>query len=382
MRRDFVRALGVAALAAAMAAAAGCQDVGEADGGQAAACGGKIAMFGAHTGDNAGLQLPALNAAKLAVKKHNEAHPDCKIELQAFDTQGDSAQASPIASRIAGDPAYLGVIGGGFSGETDATMKVFEGGNLAMISHSATRLDLTQKGNKVFHRVVGHDGVQAKALAGYLKTQNAKRVFLIDDGAAYGAGITAELSKELGSAVVSTDKVQEKQSQFDATISKIRAANPDYVLYGGYTREAAPLVRQMRAAKITAKFVGPDGVYDPAFAEGAAGSADGAIVTCPCLPADKAGGTFAADFQKEYNQPPGNYAAEGYDAAQVFIDAIEAGKSTREDVLAFVNSYDKQGVSKYIKFDSNGDVDRSRVVIWAYEVKGNQLVPYQELKLS
>ncbi|MGC5051994.1 branched-chain amino acid ABC transporter substrate-binding protein [Micromonospora sp. DT48] len=384
MRRSYSRALGTAALAAVLVAAAGCQDTGSSNGDNAASgdCGGKIAIFGAFTGDNAGLVLPSLNAAKLAIKQHNDANADCKVEMVEFDTQGDPAQATPVANQVAGDQSFLGVIGGHFSGESDATMPVYEAAGLVMVAPSATRTDLTQKGNKSFYRVVGNDGTQAGAVATYLKSQNAQRVFLIDDASAYGAGITAELTKNLGATIAASDKIQERQAQFEATISKIKAANADFVFYGGYTREAAPLVRQMRAAGVKAKFIGPDGLYDPAFPAGASGGADGAIITCPCLPPDKAGGTFTADYQAEYGQLPGSYGAEGFDAAQIFVDAFKDGKKTRAEVLEYVKNYDKQGVSKYIKFDANGDVDPSRVVIWAYQIKGTEITPLQELKLS
>ena len=365
-----------------MAAAAGCQDTGGDGGGDGGKCGGKIAIFGAFTGDNAGLVIPSLNGAKLAVKQHNAANADCQVTMQEFDTQGDPAVATPFASQISGDQSFLGVIGGHFSGESDATMGTFAAGGLAMISPSATRVDLTQKGNKAFHRVVGHDGTQAAAVATYLKGQNATKVFIIDDGSAYGAGIGDELEKGLSGVTVTRDKVQERQTQFDATVSKIKAAAPDAVFYGGYTREAAPLVRQMRAGGVTAKFIGPDGLYDPAFPQGAAGGAEGAIITCPCLPAEKAGGTFAADYQKEFGQAPGSYGAEGFDGAQIFLDAFKDGKETRAEILDFVNKYDKDGVSKHLKFDDKGDVDQSVVVIWAYEIKGTTISPLQELKLS
>ncbi|MFI5484424.1 branched-chain amino acid ABC transporter substrate-binding protein [Micromonospora echinaurantiaca] len=382
MRRSYVRALGTAALAATLVVAAGCQDSGG-DGGTASGdCGGKIAIFGAFTGDNAGLVIPSLNGAKLAVKQHNEKNPNCKVEMVEFDTQGDPAQATPVANQVAGDASFLGVIGGHFSGESDATMPVYEAAGMAMVAPSATRTDLTQKGNKSFFRVVGNDGTQAGAVSTYLKAQNATKVFLIDDGSAYGAGITAELTKNLGTALAGSDKIQERQSQFDATISKIKAAGADYVFYGGYTREASPLVRQMRQAGVQAKFVGPDGLYDPAFPQGASGGAEGSIITCPCLPADKAGGTFSADYQKEYGQAPGSYGAEGFDAAQIFVDAFKDGKKSRADILAYVKAYDKQGVSKYIKFADNGDVDPSKVVIWSYQIKGTAFEPLQELKLS
>ncbi|WBB80088.1 branched-chain amino acid ABC transporter substrate-binding protein [Micromonospora sp. WMMD882] len=385
MRRSYVRALGAVGLAAALVATAGCQDAGsdnEAGGGDGK-CGGKIAIFGAFTGPNAGLVLPSLNGAKLAVKQHNEKNADCQVELKEFDTTGDPTQATPVANQVAQDQSFTAVIGGHFSGETKATMPIYEAAGLVMVSPSATAAELTTAGNKSFHRVVGNDATQGAAAVTYLNNVvKPSKVFVIDDGQPYGAGIIAEVKKGLGAKVVGEDKVQTDQTNFDATISKIKSAGADAIAYGGYTNEAAPLVKQMRAAGVTAKFLGFDGLYDPGFPSGAGAGADGAIVTCPCLPAAEAGGTFSADYEKEYGQAPGSYGAEGYDGAVVLLEGFAEGKSTRAELLEWVDSYDKQGVSKYIKFDETGDVDKSKVVIWAYEIKGGQITPQQEIKLS
>lgn len=385
MRRKFVRALGATALAAAVFAAAGCQDSGGGDNtaGGEGECGGKIAIFGAFTGPNAGLVLPSLNGAKLAVKQHNEANADCQVTLQEFDTEGKPEQATPIANQVAGDTSFTSVIGGHFSGETKATMPIYEAAGLVMVSPSATAAELTKAGNKAFHRVVGNDSTQSAAAAVYIKdVLKAQKVFTIHDGQTYGQGIIGELTSALGPLVAGNDTVQTDQQNFDATISKIKQAQADVIAYGGYTNEAAPLLKQARAAGITAKFLGFDGLYDPGFPQGAGAGADGAVVTCPCLPAEEAGGTFSADYQAEYGLAPGSYGAEGYDGAKVLLDGYADGKRTRQELMDWVKAYDKEGVSKYIKFDSAGDVDRSRVVIWAYEIKGGQIVAQQEIKLS
>ncbi|AVT40966.1 branched-chain amino acid ABC transporter substrate-binding protein [Plantactinospora sp. BB1] len=385
MRRKNVRAVGTAALAVvAMLAAAGCQDSGGGTAEGDKECGGKIAIFGAFTGPNAGLVTPSLNGAKLAVKEHNAANPNCQVTLQEFDTQGNADQATPVASQVAQDTSFTSVIGGHFSAETKATMGTYQAAGLVMVSPSATAAELTTLGNKNFFRVVGNDKTQGGAAVTYIKdVLKAQKVFAIDDSQTYGAGIIAEVKSGLGPIVVAEDKVQADQQNFDATISKIKSAAPDVIAYAGYTNEAAPLLKQARAAGVTAKFLGFDGLYDPGFPNGAGEvAAEGAIVTCPCLPADKAGGTFAADFQKEYGVAPGSYGAEGYDGAKILLEGYAAGKTSREELVEWVRSYDKQGVSKYLKFDANGDVDRSRVVIWAYEVKAKQFVAQQEIKLS
>jgi branched-chain amino acid transport system substrate-binding protein len=360
-----------------------CQDSGGGDTATAAKCGGKIAIFGAFTGANAGLVLPSLNGAKLAVKQFTAANPDCKVTLQEYDTQGNAEQATPIANQVAQDQSFNAVIGGHFSGETKATMKTYEAAGLVMVSPSATAAELTTLGSKNFFRVVGNDNTQGDAAVTYIKnTLKGTKVFVIDDGQPYGVGIINRIKAGLGSTVVGSDKVQTDQTNFDATISKIKSAGPDIISFGGYTNEAAPFLKQARAAGITAKFLGFDGLYDPGFAKGAGKAAEGAIVTCPCLPADKAGGTFAADYQKEFGVAPGSYGAEGYDGATIILDAYKAGKTSRADILAFVKAYDKPGVSKYLKFDENGDVDKSKVVIWAYDVDGETFKPQQEIKLS
>lgn len=372
-------------IAAALFAAAGCQDSGSGgDSNTAAAeCGGKIAVFGAFTGPNAGLVIPSLNGAKLALKQFTAANPDCKVTFQEFDTQGNAEQATPVANQVAQDQSFVGVIGGFFSGESKATMPVYEAAGLVMVAPSATATELTATGNKSFHRVVGNDSTQGAAAVEYIKnTFKATKAFVIDDGTPYGVGISDEIKKGLGSIVIGTDKVQTDQTNFDATISKIKSANPEVMAYAGYTNEAAPFLKQARAANVTAKFIGFDGLYDPAFPKGVGAAAKGAIVTCPCLPAEEAGGTFTADFTKEYGEAPGSYGAEGFDAAQIYLDGFKAGKKTRADLLAWVDAYDKQGVSKYLKFDPTGDVDKSKVVVWSYVWDGTAFKPQAEIKLT
>ncbi|GAA2516865.1 branched-chain amino acid ABC transporter substrate-binding protein [Pilimelia columellifera] len=385
MRHKVVRVLaGAAAATFVVAGVAGCQDSGSDNnaGGASGECAGQIAIMGAITGSNSGLFLPSVQSAKMAIEQFNTKE-NCKVEPVEFDTTGSPTQAPQVAEQIVGKPAILAVIGGGFSGETKATMNKFAAGNVAMVSPSATAIELSEAGNSAFHRVVGHDGVQGAAAAGYLKdTLQAKKVFIVDDSSTYGAGISGELKKGLGALVAGEDKVQEKQSNFAATVSKVKSAGADVVAYAGYTNEATPFIKQLRSAGVTAKFVGFDGLYDANFAKGGAKDAEGAIVTCPCLPATKAGGTFSADFKSKYGADPGAYGAEGYDAAMILLEGIKAGNTDRAKLSEWVDKYDKAGVSKHLKFDEKGDIDRSKVVVWAYEVKGGKFEPLTDIKLS
>ncbi|WP_297739926.1 branched-chain amino acid ABC transporter substrate-binding protein [Nocardioides sp.] len=338
--------------------------------------------MGALSGANSSIVLPSVDGAKLALKQWSEENSDCNIEIVEFDTEGDPAKATPVATKMATDDTFLGVMGGAFSGETRATKSIFGDAGLTMISQSATATDLTQEDpSPVFHRVVGYDDIQGQAIAKYLSDViGAKKVFVIDNSDAYGEPLAAMVSSELGDLVVASDKTQVAQTDFSPTISKIESAQPDAVFYGGYIAEASPLLKQMRDADIQIPFIGGDGLYGAGFGEATGKAGEGAIITCPCVPIE--GGTFAEDFEAETGEAPGAYAAEGFDAMQIFLDGIADGALTREAMEEFVDNYDAEGKTKQIAFDENGDVAVENVVIWAYKVVDGELVPDQEISLG
>jgi branched-chain amino acid transport system substrate-binding protein len=373
--------LGALALALTVTATA-CGSTEDGAGAGDGECEGKIGIMGALSGANSSIVLPSVDGAKLALKQWSEENEDCNIEIVEFDTEGDPAKATPVATKMATDDTFLGVMGGAFSGETRATKSIFGDAGLTMISQSATATDLTQEDpSPVFHRVVGYDDIQGQAIAKYLSdTVGAKKVFVIDNSDAYGEPLAAKVSEGLGNLVVASDKTQVAQTDFSPTISKIESAGPDAVFYGGYIAEASPLLKQMRDAGIDVPFVGGDGLYGAGFGEATGKAGEGAIITCPCVPIE--GGTFAEDFEAETGEAPGAYAAEGFDAMKIFLDAIADGARTREEVEEFVDNYDAEGITKQLAFDENGDVAVENVVIWAYKVTDGVLAPDQEISLG
>ena len=356
----------------------GCGTKGSTSSSGGKACDLKIGFFGALTGDAANLGINIKNGADLAIKQYNEKHADCKASLETFDSQGDPAQAPALAQKAVSDKKVIGIVGPAFSGESKAADPIFAKAGLATITPSATNPTLSQQGWPTFFRMLGNDATQGPAAAKYIKDiLKAKKVFVVDDSSEYGKGLADIVRKSLGSDVVGNDSVQQKQTDFSATVTKIAASNADAMFYGGYYAEAAIMVKQLRQQGWKGTFVAADGVKDDGFIKAAGAAAEGAIVTCPCLPPEKAP-EFQSAFKAAYNSDPATYSAEGYDAANVFLAALAAGKSTPADVLSFVKSYSGQGVTKQIKFDAHGEP--SAVTVWAYKVSGGKIVPDQEIK--
>jgi branched-chain amino acid transport system substrate-binding protein len=207
----------------------------------------------------------------------------------------------------------------------------------------------------------------------------AQKVFVVDDASAYGAGLADIVNKQLADSVAGTDTIQQGQTDFSATVTKIRDSGADAVFFGGYYAEAGLLVEQMRAAGVQATFVVADGVKDPGFIEAAGDAAEGTVITCPCVPPEEQQQFFNA-FQQAFGTPPATYSAEAYDAANVFLAGIDDGNTDRESLLDFVNNYSGDGITKKISFDDKGEV--AEISVWAYKVQGGEIVSDQEIPTS
>jgi branched-chain amino acid transport system substrate-binding protein len=80
-------------------------------------------------------------------------------------------------------------------------------------------------------------------------------------------------------------------------------------------------------------------------------------------------------FQARFGSGPGFYAPEAYDAAQILITGIRAGRTTRDGLLEWVDGYDADGISRHLHFGPNGGLDSSSLRVWAYAVKDDTFTP-------
>ena len=330
------------------------------------------------TGDAALLGAPMLKGAQLAIDEYNAENPDACVALKKFDTQGDPAKAPAVAQAAIDDTSVLGIMGPGFSGESNAALPAYDAAGLAAVTGSATNAELQNNGWKVWFRILANDGVQGPAIAKYIAdTLKPKTVGIIDDASDYGKGLAGNVKTAVAGATVVTDTIDPKAADFAAAVSKMKAAAPDVIFYGGYYAEAAKLSTQLRDAGVESQLVFGDGVKDQAgYADAAGPAAEGAIIGCPCK---DGGDTFAASWKAKYNEDPGTYGAEYYDIANLYLSIIKAGAKDRASVLAGVKAADFAGVTKQIKFTDNGEATNASA-IYLYQVKSGKITFLSEVK--
>jgi branched-chain amino acid transport system substrate-binding protein len=338
-----------------------------------------IAFVGAQTGDNAQLGINISNGAKLAIDQYNATNPKTKVSLKLYDTKGDPAVAPGQAQKAIQDKVNA-IIGPPFSGESKAVDGNFEEAEIPNISPSATAAALGKNGWKYWHRVISNDDVQGAVDGDVLsKTLAAKNVFVVDDNQEYSVGLADTVFNNLktAGATVARDKIDPKATDYSSTVNKVKSSGATALFYGGYYAEGGKFLKQLRDSGFKGQFLSDDGALDAGLIKAAgANQAEGALLSCACqsinpTASNPAVKKFIDDYKAKFGQDQGTYSAEGFDVANIYLNAIKAGKTKPADINDYLKTVNYQGVSKPIQFAPTGEISAKQIFL--FEVKAGKL---------
>jgi branched-chain amino acid transport system substrate-binding protein len=343
----------------------------------------KIGHVGPITGPQAHLGKDNENGARMAVDDANAKNividgKKIKFELVPEDDQADPKQGTTVAQMLV-DAKVAGVVGHLNSGTTIPASKLYSDAGIPQISPSATNPKYTLQGFKTAFRVMANDVQQGSVIGKEaVTTLGAKKIAIIDDKTAYGAGLaeeTEKAAKEAGGTIVAHEFTNDKATDFKAILTKIKAKNPDIIMYGGMDAQGGPMVKQMKELGIKAKYIAGDGVCSAEWPKLAGGAAEGQYCTQAGVPPENMANAkdFVTRFTGKYG-PIQVYAPYSYDATMTLIAAMQKANSTDPakylPELAKI-SYD--GVTAKIEFDEHGDTKNGAITL--YQVKDGKLMP-------
>jgi len=351
----------------------------------------KIGFLGDLSGENAAIIIPPFNGATMAINEYNATNPKTKIQLVKYDSQAKNEQATALVQQAITTDKIVAMIGPSFSGESKATGAILEQAKIPNVSPSATNPGLAQNGWKYWHRVVANDDDQGPKIADFLiAAKSPKSAYVLSDDQEYSVGLSSSMEKELKAKGIPTqrDKFAKDASDYSSTVNKVKAANPDIIMFGGYYAQGGRLLKQLRDGGVNATFATGDGSLDVQLVTAAGGkAAEGAIIGCPCLiPFEGTTGAlkdWADKYKKSSGVDPAIYATEGYDAATAFINAVKAGKVTGPDINEYLSTESFEGASKPIKFKANGEPETNSIFV--YRVVGGKVTllgPSDKAKLE
>jgi branched-chain amino acid transport system substrate-binding protein len=339
--------------------------------GHVASMTGPVAHFGKDSENGVRMAIDALNArgATVGGKK-------VQWQLVPEDDAGDPKQATAAAQKLA-DARVNGVIGHETSGTTIPASKIYADAGIPQISPSSTNPKYTQQGFKTAFRVVANDLQLGHALGRYaVKEMGARRIAVVDDRTAYGQGLVTEFTNGLrqqGTNVVAREFTTDKATDFAAILTKIRAANPDLVFFGGMNAVAGPMLRQMKQLGINARMMGGDGICSDEMQKLSGGTMlDGQVVCAEAGGVDPAGQAgmdrFRADYRKRFGIDVQIIAPYSYDAVMAIAAAMnKAGSTQPAKYLPELAKIQYQGVTGKIAFDARGDIQNGVLTLYTFK---------------
>ena len=356
--------------------------------GLAAGCGGgekkadtiKVGANLEMTGGSASYGISSKNAIELAFKEINEKGGinGKQLELVVADNKSEAAEATNAMQKLVSQDNVVAVIGPNLSSSVIAASAINNSAKVLDIAPMATNpyvtVDQASGKTKDFnYRTCFIDPFQGTVMAKFATAELGvgNAAILIDNSSDYAKGL-AQFFKENfvkeGGAVTAEESYLQKDTYFKATLTKIKATNPDFLYVPGYYQEVGLIVKQARELGMNMPIAGGDG-WDSAKMPEIAGAAalNNTYFSSLYSPEDSSdiNKNFVAAYEKAYGQKPDVFAALSYDSALLVAEAIKNAGSTEpakiSEAMAKINGF--SGVSGSVTFDDKHNPVKSAVIL-------------------
>jgi branched-chain amino acid transport system substrate-binding protein len=350
-----------------------------------------IGYEGPLSGGNQQLGLNMVFAVQLAINQANKSgkYP-FRLQLKSYDDQGDPTVSPTQAQAAVANKKLIAIVGPAFSGATAAAEPYYNAAHIATVSPSATRVTLASSGWNNFFRVVADDGVQGPADANYLvQKKGFKSLYVVNDGTAYGAGLASAVATQATSdgAAVTTATVpgtsqcqngSASATEYSAAATQAVASKAAALFYGGYYCDLGLFLGALSSAGYSGTIMSGDGSLSPALIQGTtpASAANNVLLTCACASSTNKKFNSAYQALSHFSAANATYAPESYDATNAIIHAMlnawKHHKVTRSGVVASLHKLSYKGMTKLIKFQSDGNI--AGAAIYVNQVKSGSIV--------
>ena len=327
---------------------------------------GSEAVFGRQLKDGAELAVADLNAAGGVLGR--------KLKLEVGDDQCDPKQARSVAEKVASSKIPF-VAGHYCSSSSIPASDAYNEGNVLQITPASTNPTLTERGLWNVFRVCGRDDQQGAVAGEYLaKTYKGKNIAILNDKSTYGKGLADETKKALNKAGVQ-EKMFESYTKgdkdFNALVSRMKAAGIDVVYIGGYQQEAGLILRQMRDQGMKTVLMAGDALADKEFAAITGTLGEGSLMTFGPDPRKRATAKdIVAKFKTKGIDPEG-YTLYTYAAFQIWSQAAtKAGTTDPKKVAETIRAGTWNTVLGPISYDKKGDITALDYVIYIWKGDG------------
>ena len=334
----------------------------------------KIGVYEPMTGPLAAGGQQTMEGIELAYELRGEAlgRP---IELVLVDNKSEKVEAANAMARLIDKDNVVAVVGSFGSSLSLAGGPIAMKAGIPVMGCSPTN-PLVTKDNPYYFRACFIDPFQGEVMARYAFNElGAKTAAIVQDVAQdYSVGLASFFRKAFmeltgdPKSVVALTSFQTGDSDFTAQLTHVVSKKPDVIFMPSYYQDMAQFAIQAQQLGVTAPILGGDAIEAPELITVGGDAVEGIRFSTHYsaeAAAREVSKVFAAAYQKKYDKIPNAFAALGYDAYMLIVDAIEAANSTdskviRDTIAGFANH---EAVTGMLTFDPNGDPIKSAVIL-------------------
>jgi branched-chain amino acid transport system substrate-binding protein len=321
---------------------------------------GAVSAYGTESRDAILMAVEEINAKGGVLGK--------KIQMVVEDDENSPDKTMNALKKIVARDKVIGFIGAMTSKCSLAVTKYAQAKKIIMITPTSTNDAVTDAGDFIF-RSCYKDSFQGEVVAQYaFETLKVKRAaILYDITNDYSKGLTTNFSqklKALGGQVVASETYSAGDKDFNAQLTKMKAAKPEVIFIPDYYNTISLIAKQVRAQGITIPLVGADG-WDEIT-----NNAGDEVLNCFYCnhyspeANDPEVKSFVTKFEAKYKSSPNALAALSYDATYILAEAIQkAGSTNTAKIKAAMMKTNRKYVTGRIKFDANRNPIKSAVML-------------------
>jgi branched-chain amino acid transport system substrate-binding protein len=285
------------------------------------------------TSNYALLAQESVIGAKIAEKYFNDKGGinGTPIKLVLQDTGGDEAGAINAFQTLINQDKVVGIVGPSASQQAFSADPIAERAKVPVIGASNTAKGIPQIGNYIARVSAPVSLVAPNAIQAALKLNpKIKKIAVFyaqnDAFTTSETGIFQEAIKKQGLDIVTVQKFQTTDTDFQAQAGNAINLQPDLIVISGLAADGGNLVRQMRELGYKGLIVGGNGLNTSNIFSVCKRLCDGIIIAQAYSP--EAPGEINAAFRDAYvkqsKKEPPQFSAQAFTAVQVFVEALKA----------------------------------------------------------
>lgn len=319
-----------------------------------------------------------VDGIKLAVKQANAAGGINKMQvsLVVVDDEGKPDSAVNAVQKLINQDQVDAIIGAVTSSCTLAAGQIAQSSGVPMIAGPSTADNVSNIGEYV-SRVCFKDSDQGKAIANFAfnKLQKKNAAILYDVASDYSKGLADTFKAKyeaLGGKIVAVDTYSTGDTDFNAQLTKIKDKQPDILFLPDYYTTVGLIAQQVKQQGINSVMIGGDGWESPDLYTIGGDAVEGAYYSThySANTPSKETKAFVDAYKAEYGKEPDAFAALGYDATNVMLNAMKrAGSADKAAVKDKINStVDFKGATGNITI-TKGNVQKTVVFVQVQDKK-------------